>query len=150
MKEKIFRLMYEMVYRKNLYGNIRTHSKEIKRFSKLAGVVLKPTDGEGAFLKKWGQIYKYIDPKYYRFYSTYIGQDQNIVPDDCFHTIIEPLLNNQNALTTFSDKNMFELLFPREYFPVCILRKMGGTYMDRDYQVQDMTDKRLAEMLPTS
>ena len=93
MKEKIFRLMYEMVYRKNLYGNIRTHSKEIKRFSKLAGVELKPQDGEDAFLRKWGQIYKYIDSKYYRFYSTYIGKDPNIVPDDCFHTIITAFIS---------------------------------------------------------
>lgn len=147
MKERIFRLLYEIVYRKNLYGNIRSHSKEIRRFSKLAGVELKPTKGEKEFLKKWGQIYKHIDARYYRFYSNFLGNDPNIVPDDCFHTIIEPLLNRQSALTTYGDKNMFELLFPREYFPVCILRNMGGTWMDRDYHVQQMTEKRLAEML---
>lgn len=147
MKEKIFRILYEIIYRKYLYGNIRTHRKEIKRFSKLAGIKLMPTKGEEAFIEKWHQIYKYIDPNYYRFYSNYIGQDPNIVPDDCFHTIIEPLLNNQNALTTYSDKNMFELLFPREYFPVCILRKMGGTYMNREYQTLDMTPDLLDETL---
>jgi len=147
MKEKVFALLYEIVYRKNLYGNIRTHSKEIKRFSKLAGVELKPTEGEDEFMKKWRQIYKHINAKYYRFYTNFIGNDPNIVPDDCFHTIIEPLLNNQNALTTYSDKNMFELLFPKEFFPICILRKMGGTYMDREYHVLDMSEKLLAELL---
>lgn len=147
MKEKIFRILYEIVHRKYLYGNIRTHRKEIKRFSKLAGVKLVPTKGEEVFIEKWHQIYKYINPDYYRFYSNYIGQDPNIVPDDCFHTIIEPLLNNPNALTTYSDKNMFELLFPREYFPICILRKMSGTYMDRDYQTLEMTQNILDKML---
>ncbi len=135
------------MYRKFLYGNIRNHSKQIKRFSKLAKVQLLPREGEDIFLSKWGQIYKHINKKYYRFYANFVGNDPNIVPDDCFHTIIEPLLNNQNALTTYADKNMFELLFPKELFPVCIVRKMGGTWMDRDYNVLNMDKALLSKML---
>lgn len=147
MKEKIFRLLYALVYYKNLYGNIRTHSREIKRFSKLANVTLEPTEGEKEFLAKWRPIYSHIHPRFYRFYSHFVGKEPNIVPDDCFHTIIEPTLNNQNALTTYADKNMFELLFPRDFFPVCILRNMAGTYMDRDYHVLQMDENELAKRL---
>lgn len=147
MKKILFRILYKLVYYKYLIGNIRAHSKEIKRFSRLANLTLRHTEGENAYLEKWKPIYRHVNTKYYRFYSQFIGKDPNIVPDDCFHTIIEPLLNNQNALTTYADKNMFELLFPREFFPVCIIRNMGGAYMDRDYHMLNMDEKKLEEML---
>lgn len=147
MKKILFKILYKLVYYKYLIGNIRTHSKEIKRFSRLANLTLRHTEGENAYLEKWKPIYRHVNTKYYRFYSQFIGKDPNIVPDDCFHTIIEPLLNNQNTLTTYADKNMFELLFPRNFFPICIIRNMRGTYMDRDYHVINMDEKKLEEML---
>ena len=147
MKKKFFNFIYQVLYYKYLYGHIRIHAKQIKRFSKLAGVDLVSKDGEKEYLEKWGKIYPRVSPRFYRFYSSFIGNDPNIVPDDCFHTIIEPLLNNQNALSTYSDKNMFELLFPKEYFPICILRNMGGCYMDRDYNALQMDKELLSRIL---
>jgi hypothetical protein len=147
MKKKILNIIYSVIYLKYLYGYIRGHAKQIKKFSKLADVELVPKDGEKEYLEKWGQIFPHVSTRFYRFYSNYIGNDPNIVPDDCFHIIIEPLLNNQNALNTYSDKNMFELLFPKEYFPICILRNMGGCYMDRDYNALQMDEELLSILL---
>jgi hypothetical protein len=150
MKQKINLFLYKLIYWKYLFGNLRGHRRQIKRFCHMASVKLKPTEGEDLFVLKWRGLYPRVDKIYYRFYANYIGKDPNIVPDDCFHTIIEPTLNNQNALTTYADKNMFELLFPRDFFPVCIVRKMGGTYMDRDYNVLQMDEKMLEKMLTGS
>ena len=142
MKSKIIknskRLCYNLIsfYFKHLYSN--NHKRQLVQFSNNAGVVISKTEGENEFIKKWQPIYNKVNVDFYRFYSHYIGNDSRIVSDDIFHYIIEPVLNSRTLIPVFSNKNMFEKILDRNFFPICILRNIEYDYMDRDYNLIKM------------
>lgn len=119
---------------------INNHKKELVRFCESAGVSLSKRKGEGEFMKKWKPIYKNVNIDFYRFYANFCGEDPNILSDDIYHTVIEPILNDQAVLSVYSNKNMYELLMNRNVFPVCLLRNIDGDFLDRDYQVISMNE----------
>ena len=47
----------------------------------------------------------------------------------------------------YADKNVFDKLFPQNYFPKTLLRKMCGFYYDKDYQPLFMTESLLNSCL---
>lgn len=119
---------------------INNHKKELVRFCESAGVTLSKRKGEGEFIKKWKPIYENVNIDFYRFYANFCGEDPNILSDDIYHTVIEPILNDQAVLSVYSNKNMYELLMNRNVFPVCLLRNIDGDFLDRDYQVISMNE----------
>ena len=125
----------------------KSHQKELVSFCNAIGIKLSKQKGEDLFLNKWRRLYPNVNVDFYRFYSHFIGNDANIVPDDVFHIIIEPTLNSQTALQVYSDKNMFEKLFDSSLFPTCVLRKMEGDFMDKDYRLLHMDDKLFFTMV---
>lgn len=144
MKKTILKFSKKVIYKlisfhfKWLYT--RNHKRELARFSKSAGFKLEKCDGENEFIEKWKALYKDVNVDFYRFYSHYIGNDANIVPDDIFHYIIEPILNNRKILPVYSDKNLFEKLIDKNVLPICILRNINGDFMDRDYHIIQMDE----------
>ena len=87
-------------------------------------------DGENDWMSKWGKLGMKVNPIYYRLFSRYIGKDINIVPEDICHDVIEAILNPHRFAKYYSDKNVFDKLFPKGYLPKTILRKMGGFYYE--------------------
>lgn len=141
------RLAYKLIsgHFRRLYTN--NHKRQLKRFSRSAGFSLSQCQGEEAFVAKWKPLYKDVNVDFYRFYSHYIGLDTNIVPDDIFHYIIEPVLNSRHVLPVYSDKNLFEKLIDRDVLPVCVLRNIGGDFMNRDYHIIQMDDEEFARRI---
>lgn len=141
MKKELKKLFFKIVALKFKYGYTNNHKKELKKFCNAANLNLKPQNGEDAFIAKWKKLYPNLNIDFYRFYSQFIGNDPNIVSDDIFHIIIEPILNNQQALSVYSDKNMYEKLLTPHLFPVCIIRNMNYDYLDKYYQRIDMNNE---------
>lgn len=118
---------------------IKNHKEELVRFCKTAGITLSERPGEKEFTNKWSKIYPKVNIDFYRFYANFIGNDPNILSDDIYHTVIEPILNEQSAMFVYGNKNYYELLMDRDIFPICILRNISGDYMDRDYNIVAMS-----------
>lgn len=129
---------------------ISNHKKELIRFCESAGVTLSKRGGETDFINKWKPIYANVNVDFYRFYANFCGEDANILSDDIYHTVVEPILNDQAALTVYGNKNMYELLMNRDIFPICILRNIDGDFMDRDYHVISMNEDEFAKRITSN
>ena len=103
--------------------------------------------GEKEWIHKWSVLDSKIDSIYYRLYSTYIGNNVNIVPDNVCHNIIEPILNPKRYIKFYADKNIFDRLFPEGTLPRTILRKMGGVYLNSQYEYIDINNDSLLSFL---
>lgn len=91
-------------------------------------------EGEDAYLQLWRSLYTGVTPVEYRFYSHYVGQNAKIVPEDVCHNFINPILNPVKFRGYYEDKNIYNKIFPIDYTPAVLLRKIGGEYFDVDYQ----------------
>lgn len=147
IKTKIKNIAYLLTTKRWQFVYTASHKKELKNFCKAANITLKKEPGEDSFVSKWSKIYNNVNVDFYRFYSNYVGNDSNIVPDDIFHIIIEPCLNSQTSLSTYSDKNLFEKLVDRDILPVCVIRNMDCDYMDRDYNIINMNDETFSKLV---
>lgn len=92
--------------------------------------------------KKWSELGKTNDI-FYRYYSKYIGEDTNILPDDLMHNVIEPILNPMRFRGLYADKNMFDKLL-KPYFknfvtPRTLVRCINGGLYDERYFYIDNT-----------
>ena len=119
---------YKSLLKKNLINNIKSK-------------------GEDKWIDKWSKLDKDINPVYYRLFSSYIGEEINIVPDNICQNIIEPILNPRRFIKFYADKNIFDKLFPLGTLPLTILRKMGGTYLKANYEYVAMSDEMLFSIL---
>lgn len=103
--------------------------------------------GEKEWMHKWSVLDPKIDSIYYRLFSNYIGNNVNIVPDNVCHNIIEPILNPKRYIKFYADKNIFDKLFPEGTLPRTILRKMGGVYLNSQYEYIDINNDSLLSFL---
>lgn len=107
-----------------------------KRLLKANGFSNKSCIGEDDYINKWKCLGK-VAPIYYRFYSHYVGNNPNIVPEDILHNVIEPVLTPSDYRPYYSDKNLFDKLCEEGMMPVTILRCMKGFYYNREYKKND-------------
>lgn len=112
--------------RKKLYRFINNHKEWFTD---------KPK-GSAEWKEKWSVLGS-TDEVFYRWYSNFIGEDLNILPDDLMHNVIEPILNPMRSRGLYADKNMFDKLL-KPYFtefitPKTIFRCINGGLYDKDY-----------------
>lgn len=147
IRKRIKRILYNFAYNSYCNSYRKIHNAEISDMCKTANLCLNPVKGEDEFLSKWKVLTPKVNVNSYRFYSQFIGNDPNILPDDLFHSIIDPLLNDKTSLPVYLNKNMYEVLIGKELFPICILRNMNGSYMNRDYQDIELTEELFNQLL---
>lgn len=85
--------------------------------------------------QKWSRIFSgKIDLRSLQWYSgiTKINSP-DFVPEYIYHTIIEPILNDQTFSLSYSDKNFYDLIYPIGLFPETILRNIEGGYSNNLY-----------------
>lgn len=95
----------------------------------------KKAEGEDAWMKRWAFGRYKPSAECYRLYANYLkyGGVENIVSDIICSKVIEPTLNPLSMRSYYEDKNMFDIICPRGYFPKTYLRRMNGFYYDADY-----------------
>ena len=132
------------VIRKALYlFRQHIHEKFYHSIMKRNGIPNKSSEHEKAWVERWSQFGIKAKPTQYRVFRQYIGDDINIVPEDICHDYIETILNPMRFRGYYADKNVFDKLFPQDYFPKTLLRKMCGFYYDKAYQPLSMTEEKL-------
>lgn len=143
MKSKIKKIVRYCLY----WYRQRKHEKFYHLVMKMNGIKDTPVPDEEKWLKRWSQFGMKAKPTQYRVFSNYIGQNMDIVPEDVCHTCIEPILNPFMFAGYYSDKNIFDRLFPQGYFPRTILRKMQGFFYDCDYNRLSLNESVLDSIL---
>lgn len=138
---------YERHFRDTLKLCKKVHLREISEACKQAHITLHEQPGEEEWIRKWSRFSPHLSIESYRFYSEFLGNDPNIVSDDIFHAIIEPIINDKVSLPVYLNKNLYEILISKEAFPICIFRKMNGDYLDSDYKDFNMDENRLDKIL---
>lgn len=93
----------------------------------------KPAPGEVEFIRQWHSLDKKVSPLSYRFYSSYIGCDKDIVPPDVARNYIEPVLNAGDCVKFYNDKNSFHLFLDPNDMPKVLFRSMAYRLYDGDY-----------------
>lgn len=147
MIEKFKNIVYDWQQKRILNSFRKGHAAEIASMCQSAGITLEKCYGEDAWLKKWQPLMPNVNIDSYRFYAQFIGNDPNIVPDDLYHGIIEPLLCDKTSLPVYLNKNLYEKVMGVDMFPVCVLRNMRGDYMTRDYRDMKMTESLFEKMV---
>lgn len=124
------------------------YEKRYRRVMKINGIADKAVDGEDEWQDKWSLFGQAPCTSQYRVFSHYIGSCINIVPENICHDYIETVLNPMRFAGFYSDKNIFDKLFPAGYFPKTLLRNIGGMYYTHDYKpIVTLTDDCLNNLL---
>ena len=119
--------------------------REYKRYMKLNSIPNKRVEKEEEYKRKW-RVLGRVDPIYYRYYSSFVGNDPNLVPVDLSANIIEPILNPVQYRPYYSDKNMFDKIVPNVSAKT-LLRKSNGMYLTHDYlRIHELTESYLSEV----
>ena len=111
------------------------------------GIANKSVNGEKEWQLRW--TWGGVKPalSYYRVFSHYIGENQNIVPEDMLHDLIEPVLNSPRFAECYADKNIYDKQFPKGYFPNTLFRRISGLYYDADYHKINLNQNKLRGLL---
>ena len=118
----------------------RNERKKLNRFINREPSKYEAYSKENAkeWLKRWSVLGK-TDKVFYRYYSRFIGESPDILPDDLMHNVIEPLLNPMRFRGLYADKNMFDKLlkpyFKENITPKTIFRCIKNGLFDADYYV---------------
>ena len=97
-------------------------------------------NGEDEWYKKWSKLGK-TNKKWYRLYSSFIGKDMNIVPDDIMSNVIEPILNPVRYRSLYEDKNLLDNFFMTQFkesiTPPTLLRCINGAIYTETFEFID-------------
>ena len=145
-KQKIKSIIRNLVFRFRQIG----HDRFYRQVMKINGIANKKVEGENEWVEKWSQFGLKAKPTQYRVFSHYIDNDINIVPEDICHDFIEIILNPPRFRGYYADKNVFDKLFPTGYLPRTLLRRINGTYYNKEYQPLPLTNQKLFEILDDS
>lgn len=112
--------------------------KKLRRFINKKRALYNDYSKEKAieWLNRWSVLGK-TDKVFYRYYSRFIGENLDILPDDLMHNVIEPILNPMRFRGLYADKNMFDKLlkpyFKNSITPNTIVRSINNGLFDEDY-----------------
>lgn len=134
MKSKIKSFVYYIVDSYIRYMLFRNYSAQFKGYLKLHGFENKKAVCEDAYLAKWKVLCKRVEPYSYRFFSHYLGNTPNIVPEDIGHSYIETALNPPVFRLGYSDKTLFPKIIGQQFVPRTIVCRInGGNLLDPDF-----------------
>lgn len=124
---------------------IKHNSKQLaKKITETAKDIISEPDAEIVALhkKKWERIF--TEPINTGWLKWYIGvsgiESENFIPENVFYGIVEPIINNSRFTVSYSDKNFYDLVYPKGIFPECIIRNIDSFYYDSDYKPLDIKD----------
>ena len=134
MKNKILDILSKIFFWSLDKG---VYNKEISKIMSVSNIPNKKLPNEDVWFEKWSKLLPFVNRKYYRTFSKYIGEDVNLMPDDVCHFIVERILNPKKYRGFYSDKNMFDRIlsmqFDKNVTPLTYLRNINGVYYDINY-----------------
>lgn len=101
----------------------RRHHSSLLRCN---GFPNRRADGEEAYVAKWRQLSRMVDPCSYRLFSHYCGPTPDIIPEDIMHSVVERRLNPREQWKVYEDKNNFARFVGADILPRTIASRQGG------------------------
>lgn len=146
---QIIRKYFKSIYKDYLFYN-RTKAFE-KRYKNIEKSLFHKTLGNDIIKKykeKWNAFEKKVEIDTFLLCYNISGKiDYNIIPENLFAAVIEPMLNPYKELSFFSTKNVYEKWFTNsEIFPETYFHKIGGIYYSRDFEIIDDLKKYLQKI----
>lgn len=95
----------------------------------------------------WKKRYKIkVDKRWFAHFSHCFGEESPYyIPDNIFHSLIEPYFNRDEYFKCMANKNYFEKWLPNLKHVVTIIRNIKDVWYDTDFNV--LTDKQVVEKL---
>lgn len=120
------------------WGIYRYYSSHYKRLLKLHHISNVQAEGEEDYVRKWKVLSSKVEPYSYRFFSHFVGNTPNIIPENIGRSVIEGILNPRPYRAVYSDKNLFPEIIGKADVPRTLLCRIhGGGLLDGDYQYAD-------------
>lgn len=97
--------------------------------------------------KLWKKRYGLkVDYRWFAHYSHCFGEESEYyIPDNIFHSMIEPYFNKDEYIKCMANKNFFEKWLPNLKHVVTIAKNIKGIWYDDSYNV--ISDEQLVEKL---
>lgn len=124
----------------------RISEKREKKALAMNGYSTGKAEGEVAYLRKWAPLLRFQTPYAYRLYSRYCGTTPDILSQTAT-LIINNTLNPQEFQLYYSDKNVFDRIFPEGAMPRTILRRVKGLTLDAAYRNVSLSDAQFRRLL---
>lgn len=125
------------------YRFYKVYSEQFKHYLELQHFENKKAEGEDAYIQKWKALSSRVEPYSYRFFSHYLENTLNIIPEDIGHSYIEEVLNPLALRPVYTDKNLFPQIIGNEYVPRTIVCRINGSQLlDAEYRLaeKDLTE----------
>lgn len=132
--KKLFEIVihfFTALIRRAVRIKVQLGAKKLMKRQRIPNIYV---NGEDAYLRLWRPLYAGVTPVGYRFFSHYTGEDARIVPEDVCNNFINPILNPVKFRGYYEDKNIYNKIFPADYTPTTLFRKIGDVYFNVDYQ----------------
>lgn len=99
-----------------------------------------------AYLRKWRQLSKHCTDRDLRLFAPFIGESEDVLPENISHNIVEPILNPIKYRPYYEDKNMFDKILPQGSLPITFMRRIGNCYYDVNYRKIDNAEETFTEI----
>lgn len=132
---RIYRAISPDYTKKKRTENLRNYYFKKSGINKAEDILSKEQIEE--IKKRYGVIYDYglIDPRWNALYTKKTGNfNTEYIGSDLHYFYVENKCIKGDYIKGFCDKNYIELLFPEAKFPKVLLRKVNGTYLDKDFK----------------
>ncbi|WP_016990255.1 sugar-transfer associated ATP-grasp domain-containing protein [Flavobacterium sp. ACAM 123] len=120
-------------------------NNRIKRISKVYNNKMRNFEGANLMvnidlIKLHKEKYRAISNKSIKIHwlNIYVNsskiESSNFVPESIYYTLIEPVLNNIHLNLAYADKNIYDLIYEQNIFPLTILRNINGNFYGSTYE----------------
>lgn len=138
-----------MIVRSILFKRtLNSYRKSLVTCAKDNNIILRHTNGEDEWMKKWSGFAIPVNPNYFRLYSYYMNDIQSCIPEDIFEYCCSPMLNPVHLSGYFSDKNLFDKILPSGYCAKTFFRCMNGQLMDSNYTPLKLYNEEILSFIP--
>lgn len=117
-----------------------------KKALKINGFSTGKAPGEYEYIRKWASVVRFPSPYAYRLFSQYCGNTPEILSENAT-LIINDTLNPKEFQLFYSDKNVFDRVFPEGSMPKTVLRRIKGLTLDKNYNRVNLTDSQFKDLL---
>jgi hypothetical protein len=84
----------------------------------------------------WTDLSKRIEIDYLRLYCNFSGiHDYRYIPLNIYYAIVEPLLNDPNYATWYSDKNNLDQIISKSDCPKSYIKNIRGVFLNGNHEI---------------
>lgn len=116
------------------YKNLESIATAYKTLQYPKGVKVRLSSQDlKKYRKRWRPLSPVISEVWFKKHFIYTGKiDYNVIPENIYYTVVEPLLNDQQYSRIWEDKSMIDWFHGNNFTPATFLRNLHGVYYSAD------------------